>query len=196
MRPLAVRRSACIRFRCASACGPTSIAHGETLATTGVAQVPGNCWPPELKCRSRMHYYLADRQARFRYPGSRALMLDQDGFVVETTTANIVLYETDRGLVTPPAHKILPGISMAVLEDLAEDLDIACSHRDLTPADVLGAAEVFLTSTSPCLLPVVELNGEPIGQGKPGPMAARFLKAWSGLVGLDIVEQARRFAVR
>ena len=64
---------------------------------------PRNCWPPELKCRSRMHYYLADRQARFRYPGSRALMLDEDGFVIEATTANIVLYEADRGLVTPPA---------------------------------------------------------------------------------------------
>ena len=85
---------------------------------------------------------------------------------------------------------------MAVLEDLAEDLDIACSHRDLTPVDVLTATEVFLTSTSPCLLPVVELNGEPIGQGKPGPMAARFLKAWSGLVGLDLAEQARHFAAR
>ena len=75
---------------------------------------PRACWPPELKCRSRMHYYLADRQADARYPGSRALMLDVDGFVTETTTSNIVLFEKERGLVMPPRRKILPGITLSV----------------------------------------------------------------------------------
>ena len=68
---------------------------GESLATTDVQQVSARCWPPELKCRSRMHYYLADRQARKRYPGSRALMLDEVGFITEATTANIVLYQQE-----------------------------------------------------------------------------------------------------
>ena len=90
-------------------------ASGESLATTDVEQVSARCWPPELKCRSRMHYYLADREARARYPDSRALTLDDDGFVTETTSANLVIYKEKRGLVTPPAEKILPGISLAVL---------------------------------------------------------------------------------
>ena len=49
---------------------------GQALATTDVEQVSPRCWPPSLKCRSRMHYYLADRQAAARDPQARALLLD------------------------------------------------------------------------------------------------------------------------
>ncbi len=102
---------------------------GQALATTDVAQVPEDCWPSELKCRSRMHYYLADRQALARHPGSRALMLDRDGYVTETTTANIVIHDKNAGLLTPPRHKILPGISMAVLLELATAEGIESGER-------------------------------------------------------------------
>jgi branched-subunit amino acid aminotransferase/4-amino-4-deoxychorismate lyase len=169
---------------------------GESLATTHIEQVPSTCWPPELKCRSRMHYYLADRAARRRHPGSRALLLDRQGYVVETTTANVVLFREDSGLVLPPSSKILPGISLAVLLELAEEWDIHTLERDLKPADVAGADEVYLTSTSPCMVPVVQLDGKPIGAGRPGPMFARFMSAWSDLVGLDIVGQVQRFGKR
>src|SRR5207253_2378979 len=44
-------------------------ADGVSLVTTSIQQVPPHCWPPELKCRSRMHYYLADREAAAKEPG-------------------------------------------------------------------------------------------------------------------------------
>ena len=169
---------------------------GQGLATTDVEQVSARCWPPELKCRSRMHYYLADRQARARYPGSRALMLDEDGFITEATSANIVLYKEKTGLLMPPREKVLPGISLAVLVELADELGIACSERDLTPPDVAASGEIFLTSTSICMLPVVHFNGRPIGGGVPGKTYQQFLSAWNGLVGLDVAAQATRFASR
>src|SRR6185436_5870026 len=50
---------------------------GERLATTHVDQVPTTCWPVDLKCRSRMHYFLADREAKLIDPSARALMLDR-----------------------------------------------------------------------------------------------------------------------
>jgi branched-subunit amino acid aminotransferase/4-amino-4-deoxychorismate lyase len=169
---------------------------GQALATTEVEQVSPRCWPAELKCRSRMHYYLADRDARARYPLSRALMCDEDGYVTETTTANVVVYSAKRGLILPPADKILPGISLAVLLELADRADVRVTHRELTPDDVAAADEVFLTSTSMCMLPVSRLNDRPIGAACPGPAYQRFLAAWSELVGLDIVAQATRFASR
>ncbi len=169
---------------------------GEALATTDVAQVPESCWPSELKCRSRMHYFLADRQARSRYPGSRALMRDELGFVTETTTANIVLVDSGSRLVTPPRHKILPGISLAALGDLAGKLGVALEERALRPEDLLSADEVFMTATSNCILPVVRLNGKPIASGKPGAMYRRLLAAWSSDVGLDIAAQAAQFSQR
>lgn len=170
--------------------------HGEALATTDVEQVSARSWPPELKCRSRMHYYLADRAARFRFPGSRALMTDEDGFVTEASTANIALYSKKAGLVLPPEEKVLPGISLSVLMELADDANISVAQRDLTPLDVATAEEVFLTSTSVCMLPVTRFNGQAIGAGVPGPAFARFMEAWNELVGLDIMAQAEQFANR
>lgn len=123
-------------------------------------------------------------------------MLDQQGFVVEATTANIVLYREAEGLLLPPSEKILPGISQAVLLEIADELGIPSQHRELLPADVASADEVFLTSTSPCMIPVVQLNGQPIGHGRPGSAFASFMAAWSQRVGVDIIEQAQRFALR
>jgi branched-chain amino acid aminotransferase len=164
---------------------------GQALATTGVEQVSGRCWPPSLKCRSRVHYFLADRQAAAVAPNARALLLDAQGFVTEATTANLLVYRADRGLISPPLSKILHGISLATTIELAEKLKIEFSERDLTPKDVASAEEAMLTSTSPCILPATELNGHPIGDGRPGPIFARLMAAWSDLVGLDILKQAQ-----
>jgi branched-subunit amino acid aminotransferase/4-amino-4-deoxychorismate lyase len=59
---------------------------------------------------------------------------------------------------------------------------------------VYNADEAFFTSTSPCVLPVTRVDRRTIGDGKPGPVVGRLLRAWSELVGVDIVEQARRYA--
>jgi len=169
---------------------------GESLATTDFQQVPAECWPPQLKCRSRMHYYLADREAREKYAGARALMLDRDGFVTEATTANLAIHVAGQGLATPPHAKVLPGISLRVLAQLAGELGIPLVERNLTAADVAVADEVLLTSTSPCILPVTRLNGRAIGKGVPGPVHQQLLAAWSNHVGIDIAKQANHFASR
>jgi branched-subunit amino acid aminotransferase/4-amino-4-deoxychorismate lyase len=169
---------------------------GESLATTHVRQVPDSCWPVELKCRSRMHYYLADRAARQIDPQSRAVMLDEAGCVTEATTANIVAYRSGEGLLTPPRTKILSGISMSVFIELAAGLGIPCQERDLTPADLAAADEVFLCSTSPCVLPVVRFDRHQIGQGVVGGLYHQMIDRWDKLVGLDIRAQANRFKLR
>lgn len=169
---------------------------GEALVTTAVGQVPMHCWPPELKCRSRMHYYLAERAARQIDPGARPAMLDEQGFVTESTTSNIVIYRAGSGLVIPPREKILPGISLAVLLELAAAAGLDCREEDLRPADVAAADEVFLCSTSPCMLPVIRFNRQPIGRGEPGPRYEQLMGLWEQLVGVDIRAQAQRFKQR
>jgi branched-subunit amino acid aminotransferase/4-amino-4-deoxychorismate lyase len=169
---------------------------GESLVVTDVAQVPAACWPAELKCRSRMHYYLADKKAREIEPGARALLVDHDGCVTEASTANIVVYQQDRGLISPPKDRILPGVTVAVLEELAARLGIVFSHSTLSIPDVARADEVLLCSTSPCIWSVTRLNGLPIADGKPGPVSKRLLEAWSQMAGVEIEAQATRFAKR
>ncbi|MCC6125466.1 MAG: aminotransferase class IV [Pirellulales bacterium] len=169
---------------------------GQFLATTGVRQVPPECWPVEIKCRSRMHFFLADRQAARNHPGSRAVLLDRDGNVTEASTANVLLYRRDEGLISPPAHKILHGISLMELFDLASALQIPCVERDFTPQEAAAADEVLLSSTPFCVLPCTRFNGQPIAAGRPGTIYSRLLASWSELVGVDIIHQSERFCAR
>jgi branched-chain amino acid aminotransferase len=169
---------------------------GQALATTDIEQVSPRCWPADLKCRSRMHFYLADRQARVQDPQARALLFDAQGFATEASTANVLVCRAAEGLLSPPAQKILHGISLAVVLDLARGLGIPTAERDLTAEEVGSADEVWLTSTPMCLLPVVRFNGRPIGAGHPGPLFHRILAAWSEMVGIDIAAQAEAHQAR
>jgi branched-chain amino acid aminotransferase len=165
------------------------------LATTPIEQVPPECWPAELKCRSRMHYYLADLAARKQDRGARAVLLDRQGRVTETATANVLAYRSGEGFLSPRPGTILPGISLIFVRELAESQGIPFIERDLSVEDLTTADEVLLTSTPNCLLPVVRVNGSVIGGGSPGVVFRKLLQAWSGAVGIDIAGQAKRFAV-
>lgn len=169
--------------------------HGQKLVVSQVRQIPAECWPSELKCRSRMHYYLADQEASRREAGARALLLDLDGSVSEASTANVVLFDGTQ-LVCPPAKKILPGISLEALIQFAERAGVSTRREDLSVQQVAEAPEVLLTSTSPCVWPVVTLDGKPIGDGKPGPLFQRLLSLWGDEVGVDLRQQAARLSSR
>jgi branched-subunit amino acid aminotransferase/4-amino-4-deoxychorismate lyase len=169
---------------------------GQALATTPIEQVARQCWPADVKCRSRMHYYLADKLAIKQDPDARAVLLDHDGYISEASTANVLIYRKDRGLISPPFEKILLGISLAVTFEIAGSLGMAHEECDLTVEDLAAADEIILTSTPFCLLPVTRFNGRPIGGGRPGEISQKLLGAWSKTAGLDIVGQAERFAQR
>lgn len=169
---------------------------GVSLATTPIQQIPHACWPAELKCRSRMHYFLADRQAAQAHLGSRAVLHEADGHLTETSTANIIAYFADEGLVSPPKSHVLPGISLQVVRELAGQLQLPFVERPVKPADLARCQEAFITSTPNCLLPVTRFNGRDIGNGQPGEVYRRIMTVWNELVGLDIAKQSQQFAAR
>lgn len=168
-----------------------SYVRGVALRTTGVTQVPGTCWPLEAKVRSRLHYHLADREAHAAEPGARAVLLHGDGRVSETSTANVAVV-LGGTIVTPPASDALGGVSLRCAKRLATSLAIPWEERSLTVADLARADEILLTSTPSCVLPATRFDGRAVGSGRPGPVFRAVLDAWSGLVGLDIADQARR----
>jgi branched-chain amino acid aminotransferase len=169
---------------------------GQALATTPIQQIPSQCWPADIKCRSRMHYYLADKLALKKDHRARAVLLDNKGFVTETSTANILIYRKDEGLISPPNDNILHGISLTVVFELADKLGIPCLQRNISTEDLSTADEIILTSTPLCMLPATQFNSQLIGNGRPGIISQQLLTAWSEMVGLDIVGQAEHFAVR
>jgi branched-chain amino acid aminotransferase len=163
---------------------------GAHLVTPSIRHVPPSCYDPRMKYRSRMHFYLADKEAQQTDAAAAALLLDLHGNLTETATANFLIAEGG-AIISPSPANILPGISRATVIEVASRLGIRFLERDLTVDDALSAAEAFTTSTPYCLMPVTKINGMAIGDGKPGPVFARLLEAWSREVGVDIAEQIR-----
>ncbi|MFO0816749.1 MAG: aminotransferase class IV [Pirellulales bacterium] len=163
---------------------------GQHLVTPSIRHVPPQCYDPKMKYRSRMHYYLADQEARVADPDAAALLLDLDGNVTETGGSNFLIVERGE-IVSPTTTNILPGISRAMVKELSDELGIAFVERDFQVYNVVNADEAFTSSTPYCLLPVTRINGLPIGDGRPGPVYHRLLEAWSKRVGVDIERQVR-----
>ena len=78
--------------------------------------------------------------------------------------------------------------------ELARAAGLSVSRADLTRDYVLAADEVFLSSTTYCLMPVTRLDLLPIGDGRPGPVFRQLLANWSEAVGIDLRAQARQMS--
>lgn len=163
---------------------------GTRLAVSTVPQVPSQCVPVTAKSRSRMAWYLAEQDVRERFPGAQALVLDLDGYIRETSTANVFVVIQGE-IVTPPASQVLPGVSRQTTIDLAEAMGLPVQQRPLTIAETLQADEMFVTSTPYCLLPVRELCEPAREWTPPGPLTSRLLQAWWDKTGLNVHEQFR-----
>lgn len=161
---------------------------GMHLVTPSIRHVPPQCYDPKMKYRSRMHYYLADKEAQLVDPDAAALLLDLDGNVTETGGANFLLVEGGT-IVSPTLRNILPGISRSVVIELARKLGIGFVERDVQLYNVMNADEAFLSTTPYCLMPATRINGTTIADGKPGPIYERLIAAWSEEVGLEIRKQ-------
>ncbi|MEZ6105742.1 MAG: aminotransferase class IV [Pirellulaceae bacterium] len=169
---------------------------GQPLVISNHREVPTSCWPASLKCRSRMHYYLADAEARRVDPQARAILLDTEGMVAEASTASLFLWFEEEGFVAPPVDQILPSISLGTIREMAAKMGHRFSHREIEAAELFDADEVLLCSTSPCVLAGSVIDGLPVGAECPGRMWRTLIRGWNEIAGFDLVEQAERFRVR
>jgi len=112
-----------------------------------------------------------------------AVMLNERGLVAECSASNIFIVASGR-LLTPSAESgILPGITRGIVIELASSMGIEASEGDVAVADLLNADEAFITNSVIEILPLVELDGRPIGRGKPGEVTAWLSKAYKELTG-------------
>ncbi len=107
--------------------------------------------------------------------------LDEEGFLAEGPTENIGLVTRNREFLVPRFDRILRGITVSRLMELAESLIdtgelTKMGEADLTPEDAYSAAEMMMFGTSFDVLPVVNYDGHRIGDGRPGHFAKRFLE--------------------
>ncbi len=117
---------------------------------------------------------LAMRRAREQGAGE-ALLEDATGNILEGSTSNVFAVFGGK-LVTPPeTAAILPGITRARVLELARDAQLPLELRAISRAELARADEVFITSSIRELVPVVKIDGQPVGVGEPGPVARELL---------------------
>ena len=112
---------------------------------------------------------LAIREAR-KQGATEAFIIDGRGRVLEGTTSNVFLVKERRLVTAPEESGILSGITRAYLLRAAETLGVFVAIRDIGEQELLEADELFISSTLREVLPVVRLDGRPVGSGKPGPL--------------------------
>ncbi|MBF4501590.1 D-amino-acid transaminase [Savagea sp. SN6] len=108
--------------------------------------------------------------------GAYEAILIRDGYVTEGTSSNIFIVQNGELVTRPLSNYILAGITRMRVEQLAEQLNIPFVEREFTKEDVLEAEEVFMTSTTNEVLPLVEIDGTTIGSGVAGPVTERVAK--------------------
>jgi branched-chain amino acid aminotransferase len=126
---------------------------------------------------------LAVREAKAR-GAHEALIVDAHGHVVEGASSNVFVVHGGRVATPPETAGILAGITRRRILSAAGGLGLAVEERVLSVADVTGADEVFITSSIRELLPVVRIDGRPVGAGAPGPVARALHSEFRRALGL------------
>jgi D-alanine transaminase len=128
----------------------------------------GRC---DLKTLNLLPNVLASETAKER--GAFEAMLVRDGVVTEGAKTNF-FGVVDGMLRTHPCdNHILPGITRAVLEDLARGLSIELDETPISVAEIHKVTELFLTGTTTDVMPIVQLDERPVGSGRPGELTRR-----------------------
>ena len=146
---------------------------------------------PKIKYRSRLHFSMADAEARLVDPEALPLMLDHEGNLAEGTGWNFFIVR-DGELHTPSPRNILEGVSRLTTIELAQDMGVTVKERDLQPYDAQTADEAFMTATSLCMMPVTRFNSQSIADGKPGPVTHKLMERWRQYLDFDFVTHAQR----
>ncbi|EPX85200.1 Branched-chain amino acid aminotransferase/4-amino-4-deoxychorismate lyase [Rubellimicrobium thermophilum DSM 16684] len=111
----------------------------------------------------------------------------EDGHVTEGTSNNAWIVTGGRIVTRHLGEEILAGITREAVLACAAEAQMVVEERPFTPAEALAAEEAFVTSATTFVLPVVRIDGQPVGAGVPGPIARRLRELY--------VERARARAI-
>ena len=149
-------------------------AANERMAAEGVAvvTVPDNRWERvDIKSISLLPNVLAKQAAR-EQGAKEAWFVDGSGHVTEGSSSNAWIVTMDGKVVTRAAERgILRGITRTVLLEVIKAQGLSLEERAFTPEEAYKSREAFLTSASQAVMPVVHIDGRPVGNGAPGLVA-------------------------
>lgn len=147
---------------------PSLIAQGIAAVT-----VPEIRWQRrDIKTTMLLPAVLAKQQARQK-GAQEAIFIGQDGYVNEGASSNVCVIRGGVVASPPPGERLLEGVTLKAVSELCAELGLPFHRRWVSLSDLKGADEVFIASTTTLILPVVRLDGQPVGSGRPGPLTLR-----------------------
>lgn len=156
----------------------------ESLRRDGVSciTVPDIRWQRcDIKSLSLLPNVLAKQGAKDA-GAFDAIFVRDDGIVTEATSANVFAVEGNKVVTHPEDNRILPGITRRLITSLAEDAHIPIVYREIQKRELAGFDEFFLSGTTSEVMPIVQVDGQTIGDGKPGPITGRLIEKYDELV--------------
>lgn len=147
---------------------------GLEIITAAVRRNPAEGVNPQIKSLNYLNNILAKIEANM-YGALEALILNTEDYVAECTGDNIFIIKDGKLITPPPYAGILVGITRNVIMELAKKQGISVEEKVFTRFEIFSADECFLTGTAAEVIPVVKLDGRPIGDGKPGPITKKLL---------------------
>src|SRR3954471_22407350 len=132
---------------------------------------------PIIKSNNLLNNALA-MQAAYRSGAEEALMCNYRGELTECSQSNFFMVRGGSVLTPPSQAGILEGVTRAFIFELGRELGIDVREETLTPIDLETADEMFITSTTRDLSPVVNVDGRVVGGGTPGPVTRRLTELY------------------
>lgn len=149
---------------------------GAAAAAKGIAVIsqPDIRWGrPDIKTTGLLPNVLA-RQAAKEKGAYEAWLIDADGMVTEGAATNAWIIDHNNVIVTRHVDNcILSGVTRGTLLDLIRKEGLQVQERRFSLAEARDAREAFITGATTLVMPVISLDGHPIGDGRPGPLAKR-----------------------
>ncbi len=133
--------------------------------------------PPQIKSLNYLNNILVKIEAN-QAGVMEAIMLNNNGYVTEGSGDNIFIMKRGKLLTPPPYIGILEGITRDIAMEQAGKMDIEVEEMPFTCYDLYVADECFLTGTAAEIIPVIEIDGRLIGNGKPGPVTRELMTAF------------------
>lgn len=117
---------------------------------------------------------------------NEGIMVNTDGFITESTVSNIFMLQGSH-LATPAREVgLLPGITRQAVLELAESQHLTTDEGKFMPSQLYAADEAFLTNSLIEIMPLVEVDGHPIGSGSPGPVTRNLMDAYKKLIKREL----------
>ena len=145
--------------------------NGISIITSSIRRIPPDSLDPRIKSLNYLNNILAKTEA-LQAGVPEAIMLNHQGHVAECTADNIFIVRDGEILTPDPIEGALDGITRQVVMECALVNELPFYETPLSQYDLYTADECFLTGTGAELIPVTEIDGRMIGDGKPGQIFA------------------------